>query len=206
LSLIHIPQSFSDELEFQNDTETALEESTETIDGKEVRRVRSGKVRQRKGDAKVGAIEESETKKYQRRHEALSLTSFGIGPFGSSNVGESELLYGGTIGKNWEVSDIFEIRADFMGVANGKGSFWSLGFGPSWIPMTGEISPIIGVELGLGYGNGNNNNAGGFYGQGNFGLRLFRLSNIQMEILGTYAQTITKEVLSVYGAQLRLLF
>lgn len=154
----------------------------------------------------VGEIEEPQVRKYQRRHESLNLTSLGFGPFSSSKIGENGILYGFSYGKIWETSDVWEIRGDGLLSINGKGLLVSAGIGPSWIPMTGNFSPFIGGQLGLGYAKGNEDSEANFSGQFNVGLKMFRLSNAQMEILGSYTTILSSKNLSVYGLQLRLLY
>ena len=86
--------------EFQKNSEHVIEESEETRDGKRVLKLRSGQVRDRQGSPKVGEIEEGETEQVRRRIKSLALSSFGFGPFISSNVGSKHLLYGVSYGKH----------------------------------------------------------------------------------------------------------
>lgn len=197
-----------DETEFQGNSETAIEETVEQKDGKTVRKIRQGKVRQRKGEAQVGAIEDDEVESVQRRKKALRLWTFGFGPFSSGDVGEDKMLYGASLGRHWEVSTVGEITADALGVMNGEGSLWNLALGFSWLPLRGELSPVIGAGFGMGYADTDpdQENAGGFSGQFNAGLRMFRLADVQLEILATYVVIFAEDNPGVFGAQLRGLF
>lgn len=199
-----------DTTQFQKNSETATEMTEETIDGKTVRKVRTGKVKQA-GDSRVGNIQDDEVDQIQRRQKSLHLTAVGFGPFTSGNLGKGNLMYGASIGKHWEVSTTGEILAELVGAANSQGSMASGHLGFNFIPMTGSISPVAGAALGFGYGQGRNSagdriSEGGFSGQANLGLRMFRLSETQMEIMGTYTAIFSQPSPNIFGAQLRILF
>lgn len=196
----------ANETQFQSDSEQVVEETIEQKDGKTVRKVRSGKVREREGDAKVGDIESGEVNKYQNRHKALTLSSFGFGPFTSWNTGEGHLLYGLSLGRVWEVNAHWDLRFDLFTAFNSDGAYFSGGFGPSYLFMDGDISPFAGGLIGMGYANGDDHSSGGFSGQVHVGARMFRLSDKQMEVLLSYAGVFSDVSLSVTGLQLRLLY
>jgi hypothetical protein len=193
---------------FQRGSEEAVEETTETTpDGKTIRRTRRGKVSNRNGEMRVGEIEDGDVDRVARRQKALNHTVFGFGPFGSSNVGEKQMLYGFSYGKRWEVTTTGEISLDFLGAANGKGSLWNAGLGFNFLPSTSDISPLIGGAFGFGFASPNEGpSAGGFSGQVNAGVRMFRLSEAQMEVVASYTAVFTDKTPGVYGAQLRILF
>lgn len=194
--------------DFQSGSENVVEETVEQKDGKTVRRIRSGQVRGREGGARVGEIEEGEVNRVARRQKSLSLSSFGFGPYGSSDVGQGRLLYGFSYGHHREVSTTGEITADLLGVFNGHGSFWHGGIGFSFLPLTTNVSPVVGAALGFGWADVNKDkeNVGGFSGQVNLGARLFRLSETQMEILANYTSIFESGSPGVYGVQLRVLY
>lgn len=190
----------------QKGTETVVEETTEVIEGKTVKKTRAGKVKQRQGEPQVGDLEDDEIDKVVRRQKSLNLTAFGFGPYTSSNIGEDKLLYGLSFGKHWEVTTTGEIFADLTAVINEKGSFINSALGFAFLPMTGQVSPVIGAGLGMGYGDGDLRDKGGFSGEFIVGARLFRLSQTQMEVVGNYSTLFTEGTLDVVGAQLRVLY
>ena len=193
-------------LRFEKDSERAVEETVIQKDGKTLRQMKSGKVRQRQGEARVGEIEDGEIDQISRRQKSWSLSSFGFGPYGSSSIGDSKVMYGFSYGHHWEVATTAELKADVLGVVNSKGSLWHGGLGMSYLPFTTSVSPLIGASLGFGYASGNQKNAGGFSGQINLGLRFFRLSETQMEIVANYTGVFDGGSPGVYGMQLRLLY
>lgn len=190
----------------QKGTETVVEETTEVLEGKTVKKTRSGKVKQRQGEPQVGDLEDDEIEQVVRRQKSLNLTAFGFGPYTSSNIGNDKLLYGISFGKHWEVTTTGEIFADISAVLNEKGSFLNSALGFAFLPMTGQVSPVIGAGLGMGYGDGDLRDKGGFSGEFILGARLFRLSQTQMEIIGNYSTLFTEGTLGVVGAQLRVLY
>lgn len=197
----------STDAEFQRNTEQSTVETWQESDGKITREVKTGKTRQRQGPARVGEIEEGEIDRVSRRQKSLSLKYFGFGPYGSSKVGDSSLLYGFSYGHRWEVSTTGEITADLLSAINGKGSLWYGGLGFSLLPMTTNISPLVGASVGFGYADGDkNHNTGGFAGQFSAGLRMFRLSETQMEIVGNYTAVFGSGAPGVYGVQIRVLY
>lgn len=196
---------------FQRNSEGRIEETEEVKDGKRTRTIRSGKVKQRQGEARVGEIEDDEVSQVERRQKSLHLTSLGFGPFGSTNLGKGALMYGASVGWHWEVTTTGEIVAEIVGAANGNGAMINGALGFNFLPLTGDFSPIIGGEFGAGYGSGKDSGGisrsqGGFSAQGNLGLRLFRLSSTQMEIMGTYTTLLSTSNPNIYGIQLRVLY
>jgi hypothetical protein len=193
--------------QFQNGSESVLEETTQTVDGKTTRTTRMGKARTRTGEARVGEIEESEVNVIERRQKALRLTSFGFGPYASGSVGEHKTLYGFSYGKHWEVSTTGEIVAEILYAGNGDGGLANLGLGYSIIPLRSEFSPIFGAEFGLGTGKGNADSTGaGFSVQVHAGVRAFRLADVQMELMATYTALLSNASLDAGGLQLRVLY
>lgn len=154
---------------------------------------------------KVGEIQEGQTGKYKRRFESLNLNAFGIGPFGSTTLSNDKTLLGLSYGKVWEASDIWDIRADALGVFGDGASYFFGGFGPSFILSADQIAPFVGFELGLGGAYANSTSKSGFAFALNGGLKVFRLADTQLEVLGTYTKLFSED-LGVYGLQLRLMY
>src|SRR5438093_597480 len=94
-----------------------------------------------KSEPRVGHIEEKDVERISRRQKALHLSTFGIGPYWSSNVGQEHPLYGFSLGRAWEVSTIGEIKWDVMAAFNSHGFYSTTGIGFDYLPMTGEFSP-----------------------------------------------------------------
>ncbi len=191
---------------FQKDSEVIEEETLIKDNGKQIKTKRVGKARQRKGEMLVGEIEEDEISQIQRRQKSLGFHVFGFGPAGSTNVGDNKMLYHLSYGYHWEVSTKAEITADMLAAGNSQGAFGNAGLGFSYLPARGSISPLIGLALGGGYASGNDLNQSGFTGQLNLGVRMFRLSDTQMEFLTSYTSILAEGNLSLYGLQIRILY
>ena len=157
------------------------------------------------GGKKVGEIQEGQALKYKRRYESLNLNAFGIGPFASSTITNNKALFGLSYGKVWEASDIWDIRADALGAFGNNASFIFGGFGPSFILSADPIAPFLGFELGVGGTYVNSTSKSGFAYALNGGLKIFRLADTQLEILGTYTKLFSED-LGAYGIQLRLMY
>lgn len=197
--------------EFQPNSETAVEETKEVKDGKTVRKVRAGKVKQREGEPRVGEIEDSDITQIVRRQESLNLKAFGFGPYFSNNIGKGKIMYGASYGYHWEVSTTGEIVGEIVGAGNSEGSMINGGIGFNFIPLTTSVSPVVGAEFGMGYGTGKDEDGkkigiGGFSLQGNLGLRMFRLATTQFEIMGTYTATLSSPSPYIAGLQVRILY
>jgi hypothetical protein len=162
--------------------------------------------KQKESTEVVGEIKEEDTAKYQNRHKSLSLTALGFGPYGSSNIGASHLLYGFSGGKIWEVSSHWEIRSDLFIAANGDGSIGTLTVGPAYSYSAGNVSPFLSAQIGFGYADGDTSNSVGYAGQAQLGVKLFRLSDKQMEAFGSYSRVFESDAHGTYGLQLRLLY
>jgi hypothetical protein len=158
----------------------------------------------------VGDIQDDEIERIDRRVKSHSFTSFGFGPFGSSTSNEGGIMYGLSYGKTWEANETGEIRFDLQGAANSASQFFGLGLGYGYLPFTGDISPILGAELGFagaGYKiGGDSKSAAGFGGTALLGIRFFRTSDTQLELLSSYHAVFAGDTPGVYGLQLRILF
>lgn len=216
LTLFFQFQVFAEKTEFQQNSEEVIEQ-TETVnpDGTRTKTIRSGKPRTNKQPT-VGNIQDDQIHQIERRQKSLSFTGLGFGPFGSSNVGNSKILYGLSVGHHWEVMTTGEIVLEATGAFNGDGFLLNPALGFNYMPMVTEFSPIIGGEFGYGaaYGKDTSDGApvdsktsrGGFSLQANLGLRMFRLASTQMEVMGTYTVILSSPSFSIYGVQLRVLF
>lgn len=191
---------------FQSDSEDGFDEEIEQQGNKTIRKVRRGKIRERKGGPAVGEIEEGEVDSIRRRQKSLSHTVLGFGPFGSSNIGDGKMLYGFMVGHHWEVASQAEILLDLLGAFNGDGSFVSGNLGMNFLPLTGAISPFIGGGFGFGAAKGNDESSSGFSGMVGAGVRFFRLSDVQMDISAVYSGIFANGSLGVFGGQIRILF
>lgn len=207
LSLGFEAQAQNKNTQYQAGSETVVEKRTEEKDGVKTETTHSGAVRSRQGEPRVGNIEEGETGKFKRRFEALNLSSFGFGPFfGGNDVGANRVLYGFTLGKIYDLTENWEIRADLLGVFNSDGTYMTVGFGPDYIFTDRNLSPFIGFQLGYGGAHSGDLNQAGFTGQFNLGIKMFRLSTAQMEVMGTVSKIFTDNGKAVSGFQFRLLY
>ncbi|MGE3757272.1 MAG: hypothetical protein AB7H97_05925 [Pseudobdellovibrionaceae bacterium] len=139
---------------------------------------------------RVGEIDYADTDQMTKRIQSKDFNSFFIGPAASDKIGDNKMLYTLSVGKHWEATPIAEIRGIFRGAFNGNGQYVSAGLGASYIPITTDISPIFGAEVGYGYANGKKDDVkvskGGFAGGVHAGVRLFRTSSTQLEISLNY--------------------
>ena len=206
LSLTVVAQEQSDSEEIQPGSESMIKKTTEEKDGVTTETVHAGKVKSRKGGPKVGQIEDSETGKFKKRFESLNLSAFGFGPYTGQNVGNNKVMYGLSFGKIWDLKEAWEIRADLFGAFNSVGSFINFGLGPDYIFNDGDISPFLGGQLGYGFAKADDTIKGSFYAQANLGLKMFRLSTTQLEVLGSYSMLLVEGNFNILGVQLRLLY
>ncbi len=204
-----INQSFAEgeaDEEIQPGTGTITTTTTEEKDGKKIETTKTGKVKTRKGEPRVGQIDESEAGKYKTRYKALNLSSFGFGPIYSKNIGDAKVLYGLSVGKIWDLREHWNLKLDFSGAFNSKGSFMTGALGVHYLFNDTDISPFVGGLFGYGYANGNDSDKGAFSSTAEAGVRFFRLSETQLEIAGTYSTLFVEENLSIYGVQIRILY
>lgn len=73
------------------------------------------------------------------------------------------------------------------------------------MPVRSSISPLIGAEFGGGFSSGERS-GGGFTVSGYGGIRLFRLSDAQLELLGSYTAVLAQNAAGAFGVQLGILF
>ncbi len=159
---------------------------------------------------RVGDIQDEDMDRIERRVRSRQFTSFGFGPFGLSTSAEGGVMYGLSVGRNWEASETGEIRFDVQAAANSASQYFGLNLGYGFMPFTGDISPLLGLQLGGGYAGykvgDDSKNAAGFGGAALAGVRFFRTSDTQLELLGSYSAVFAGDTPGVYGLQLRILY
>lgn len=179
-----------------SDTEAEIESSTP-------KRKLSKKKR-----AQVGEMQDEDLDQLERRIRARDFWSFSFGPSYLSDPKEDisdKMLYGASFARHWEVSSLGEIRARLAGAGGSSGSAFSGGLGGAWLPIRTEISPLLGGEFGVGRISGKEAQSGftaGIYG----GVRLFRLSDIQMEIVAGNQSLLVKDSQSTTYFQIGVLY
>jgi hypothetical protein len=159
---------------------------------------------------RVGNISNLQQQRLVERVEVLRLWSFAFGPAAATNMNDESLFYSFTLAHHWEVNPNAEIRANLHTTLPTKwaASFSSFGIGGSWIPLTSDISPIIGGEIGYGYAViPALPNESGFEAGVHGGFRFFRTAAAQMAI-EAYAKTIFSSAARPvdYGATLSVLY
>lgn len=158
---------------------------------------------------RVGEIPEEERGRIKSRVESLSFTTFGFGPAGATDMNNSKMFYAFQFGKNWEVGEMAEIRSSLslQFPSKDSGYFVMGGLGGSFIPITTDISPIVGAELGFGTSGGKDISSKTGFGYSLYGgVRLFRTSNTQLSIEAFYRGLFEKDSPKVYGALLNIHF
>lgn len=172
---------------------------------------RRGQNEGRQGGPRVGEINEGETRKLKKRIEALRLTSLGIGPFGSSQVESNPLNYGFSYYKHFEAGVNGEILLGATAAFSGTSSFLFGGVGGNYLFSPEDVSPVAGAEFGLGAAHYTKDSAttineSGFAAKFNGGVRFFRTSDAQMEILASYTTLFSSSHPGFYGVEVRVLF
>jgi hypothetical protein len=165
----------------------------------------------RQKSLRVGEINEGDTRKVETRVKSLRLTSVGLGPFGSNQVDGKPLHYGGSVYKHFEAGVNGEILLGAFGAFSSESSFLFAGIGGSYLFSTEDISPILGGEFGLGAAHYNRPSdssvtEGGFAAKLDGGVRFFRTSDTQMEVLASYTGLFSTHNPGVYGVEVRVLF
>lgn len=163
----------------------------------------------------VGKITTEQELKIERRIKARRLNSLGFGPmYSNKNQGDSKMMYGFTYYKHWEVSEHGEIRAGLLVGSSMSATAAHIGIGGNYLFSTGDASPLIGAELGLGStsyaltpgDNFDRGSSGGFTAQVFTGMRFFRTSDAQMELLASYTTVLNGDSPGFAGAMVKVLF
>jgi hypothetical protein len=183
-----IPAFAGDDSDYEAGSESGYDYEEVKEDGKTTKKLRRGKVKSKKVN-EVGSITESEVDDLTTRRQAKRFWIFGIGPGVGANLGSNELLYGISLGHDWEVWEYGDIRlkGDFSISDNGTPYFTSITLGPGIFFLKGPLSPVIGVNFGVGFADGDSTDFQfGFAGGGYLGLRMFRTSDTQLELSAGY--------------------
>lgn len=144
---------------------------------------------QAQNDLKVGRINSSQLNELTRRRSSLNLWGYGIGPYYGRNLGSDAMMYSLAATNHREVSEYGEVRIR-MGASvaeDGECHASSFSIGGAYMPLLGDLTPLLGAELGLAYAAGKKaNTSAGFAGAVLIGARFFRTSNTHLELAGRY--------------------
>lgn len=193
---------------FEPGSETMVEETTEQDGNTTTRRRVEGRVKPREGKPRVGEIYPGDVGRVKTRVESHRFWSFNFGPFATGSLGSKGVMYGGSIARHYEVSTKADLRFKVnAAIGDHSGSLTTFGIGASFMPSIEEISPVFGGEFGAGYATGDDiSNGGGFAGGVFAGVRFFRTSDVQMEVLASWLAVFTKKTPSVYGLTIGILY
>lgn len=201
---------FAKNQEYRRGTQSGYE-VTEEYDGNNYKKTyRGGEIRD-KELVSVGNISAKDLKQISMRRESLNLWGYEFGPYYSQNLNSKAMMYAISMTNHREVGLNAEIRTRFGGAwsEDGKAYLGSATVGGAYIPMLQDVSPLFGAEFGFGVYKGDDvKSVAGFSGALLFGVRLFRTSNTQMEILVRYEQSIKENEKGrpvSYGAGLAVL-
>jgi len=161
---------------------------------------------------RVGDILPEEVEKVSRRQKPLNLWSIGFGPFWTNNLNVDQTHYGASLGRHWEAAEEGEIRLNGFAAFGGGAQFLGASAGAAWLPIRTQISPILGARFGAGFADSGKDNVSakaGFLMGAWGGVRLFRLSQAQLEFafrtdLLLHSNENGKPLL--YGVELSVLF
>lgn len=164
------------------------------------------------GDLKVGEIPPEEVDKLVTRRKSRKFWSFGVGPFGSKNLGSDSMMYHGTTGYHWEVHTQGEIRTTWdLAFSSDWDALFSTGtIGGVYFLTNSEVSPLAGGEFGFGFADGPSTSSRFSFAGGLFiGVRIFRTADLQLEIDLKYSSIFGENDLGLpaaYGGRIVLLF
>ena len=161
---------------------------------------------------KVGQIPASRVSELESRRHALRLWGISFGPYATRDLDSDAMVYALAITRHREVTEQGEIRMRFGGgiAEDGSAHTVSATMGAAYLPMLGDITPMLGAEFGFGHDGGKNvKGAEGFVGAALAGVRFFRTANSHMEIAARYESMIRRQDgrrPATFGAQLGVLF
>jgi hypothetical protein len=157
---------------------------------------------------RVGELRTEDTDRVQRRVETLNLWELGFGGGSGDNMNLDNGLYAFNVARHWEVNPNAEMRATGFLSSSFEGAYSSLSVGGAWLPLTTDISPIVGGDFGLGYAAIDQRGGQSGFALGAFGgARLFRTARAQMSIEGYYRTLLAPgSDARVYGMTLGALF
>lgn len=196
------------ESQYEAGTETETQIIEEEKDGKKTKKITRGKKKSH-SEREVGKVSEEEASELETRRRSLKLWSLGIGPFWSSTLKSDALMYGGEIGRHWDVHEHAELRIIGTTAFSEKVNFVSAALGGSFFPLTQDFTPLIGADFGGGWIFGSDiQNSAGFSIDGVAGLRFFRTSDTQLDVSFRYLTILGKKsgTPNVYGLTLSILF
>ena len=192
-------------------TQPGFDLADKYTDGAHVLNYQKGKLRAQ-NDLQVGSIASSRVGDLTRRRSSLNLWGYGIGPYYAHHLGSSAMMYSVAATNHREVSEYGEVRIR-MGAnvaEDGEVHTTSLSMGGAYMPFVGDVTPLLGAELGLAYAAGKKiDTTTGFAGALLFGLRFFRTSNTHLELAGRYETFFNKnkgeKTPATFGVQLSVL-
>gem|GEM_PF-5758489 len=190
-------------------TGTVIQETIhEDEAGNKERWMRTGKIKNREGAPRVGQIYDEDKERIRNRILALDLWSFSFGPGKATGLANENSFYTFTFGRHWEVTENAEIRSLGNIFLPSKGSGYMLGYslGGSYFFSTTDISPVLGADLGIAAAQSDNGSSTQFSGGFHGGLRFFRTSNTQMQLIAFTHTIFDNKNPSVIGLQLGVLF
>lgn len=113
--------------------------------------------------------------------KSIQFNAAGFGPANLQNLGSQNLAYNFYGGRIWEVTDYASIKALGETTTDFSESFL-IGFnlGTNIYPLTSDISPYIGGEMGFGFSRSGGENALGLSFGLSGGFLFFRKSDVQL--------------------------
>ena len=137
-------------------------------------------------DLRVGEIGIGSVDKVARRQRALSLSGYSFGPARAFHR-DGENLYQVAYTNHREATTQGEVRLRLGAAAaeDGESYFMNGTVGGAYHFLRTSVSPLVGAEFGLGAAGGEDDgDVGGFVAAALAGVRFFRTSTTQLELLG----------------------
>lgn len=163
-------------------------------------------------DLQVGRIASSQITELKRRRSSLNLWGYGLGPYYAYQLGSNVMMYSFAATNHREVSEYAEVRIRVGANVAEDGEFHtsSVSLGGAYMPFAGDVTPMLGAELGLAYAAGKKiETTSGFAGAMLLGIRFFRTSNTHLELAGRYENFFSKnekdKTPATFGIQLSVL-
>jgi hypothetical protein len=143
----------------------------------------------------VGEITDQEVNQISRRTESREYRFFSFGPFGLTNMNNTNVAYGFAAGYLWEVSPNAALRAEFdfsLATSAPEALYSALFLGANY--YFSPTAQTLYVGGGFGYGMTTTNDSqlsrtGGFAISASLGYLFFRTSGTQMSVEARYGQT-----------------
>lgn len=193
-----------EDVDFDKRSTWQEQEVTTEKDGKTVKTKRIGRPKMREGAPRVGEIYESDESRIEKRIRSKKFTAYGFGPY--SGLGQDDMLYNFSYGKNWETGVNTEILFSVDYTGNSSAGLGTMTLGAGYMFSSSDISPYASAELGYGAGSEKDEDgSSGFAGKAAVGMRLFRTSDTQLAVGFNVNTIFTKEAPTAYGITLKLL-